>query len=42
MLDGEPAVYRTYFKFKTWQDAKKHYNLVLRKGFRLNFQKQYF
>jgi hypothetical protein len=42
MLDGEPAVYRTYFKFKTWQDAKKHYDLVLRKGFRMNFQRQYF
>jgi len=42
ILDGEPAVYRTHFKFKTWQDAKKHYNLVLHKGFRMNFKKQYF
>ncbi len=42
MLDGEPAVYRTYFKFRTWQDAKRHYDLVLRKGFKMNFQKQYF
>ncbi|MCF6331520.1 MAG: hypothetical protein L3I99_08275 [Sulfurimonas sp.] len=42
MLDGEPAVYRTYFTFKTWQNAKKHYDLVVHKGFRLNFQRQYF
>lgn len=42
MLDGEPTVYRTYFSFKTWQDAKKHYNLVLQKGFKMYYKKQYF
>ena len=42
MLDGEPAAYRTHFTFKSWQDAKKHYDLVAHKGFRMNFQRQYF
>jgi len=42
MLGDDCAVYRTHFEFKSWQSAKKHYDLVVRKGFRFGFQKQYF
>ena len=42
MLDGEPMVYRMSFTFRSWKDAKKHYDAVRKNGFQPDSKKFYF